>query len=434
MMSKNDIAWKRYFDNTNTLQQIDDAGFAFVQSDDLKRIARREPRLMAKQDTLSTRPRIFREQQIGILPTKNGQYILFRDTNSSSFYQFTSDEIELPTETYHSEIDLNTFDAYPGSQRLNESQAIDFAYVSSLLRTFTNTETLHLVIRNRSFSGHFQFRFPMTGIQVDVAGVQIEIDAGYESHDSIFLIEAKVGKRNDFHIRQLYYPYLEWSHRSKKKIVPIFLVYSNARYYLYEFSFSPVFGELKLVRGNCYVVNESPYIDVSLHGLLSSISMHQEPSVPYPQANDLDKVIDLIGLVGQGVNNKFDIAEYFEFDERQGDYYANAASYLGFIIRDDNEFQLTDAGIRLLNTRSLTQRNLTVIKQMLQRPSIRQSFQLLLENDMRMDLIKNKKISEIIERNTNLSGTTVPRRASTVRRWLTWAIENFDFDTKFNLG
>lgn len=428
-MSKNDIAWRKYFDQTDSLQIIDKNGLAFINANELKTIANREPRLLAKQDTLSTRPSVFREQQLSILPVRNGRYVLFRDTDSRSFYQFAKKERQLPAKTYRSEIDLHGFDAYPGGQNLNESQAIDFAHASSLLRTFTGAATLHLVIRSRAFSGKFQFQLPLSGSVIDVSSVQIEIDAGYESEDSIFLIEAKIGKRDDFHIRQLYYPYLEWSRRSQKRIVPIFLIYSNARYYFYEFSFSPIFGELRLVRGDCYTVNESPQVHVGLSDLLSSVEVWREPDVPYPQANDLDKVVDLIGLVGRGLNNKSDIAEHFEFDERQGDYYANAARYLDFIERQNNGFRLTDSGRKLLNVRTLAERNQLVVSQMLRRPSLHRAFELVVNNAMDLSSIPTSKIADIIAENEIITGTTVPRRASTIKRWLAWAIDNFEGDS-----
>ena len=127
--------------------------------------------------------------------------------------------LALTIEPFRPSQDLRAFDSYPGSQRLSESQAIDFAYISSLIQTFVGIEQMYLTIRGRLFSGAFSFRLPASfwlpagGHKVDISRVQIEVDAGYESNESICLIEAKVGKRDDFHIRQLYYPYLEWSRR-----------------------------------------------------------------------------------------------------------------------------------------------------------------------------------------------------------------------------
>ena len=120
-----------------------------------------------------------------------------------------SHNYERQPEVHHSGVNLSTFDSYPGSQQLNESQAIDFAHLTSLLQRFTGEDNLYFTIRGRLYSGQFSFELPSCDHAVDVTGVQIEVDAGFESHSAIFLIEVKVGRREDFHIRQLYYPYLE---------------------------------------------------------------------------------------------------------------------------------------------------------------------------------------------------------------------------------
>ncbi len=64
--------------------------------------------------------------------------------------------------------------------------------------------------------------------------------------------------------------------------------------------------------------------------------------MPFPQANDIDKIIDLILNFNNGLNNKWAISEFFGFDERQGDYYGNAAVYLGLLQKnnDNSEFEI----------------------------------------------------------------------------------------------
>ena len=257
-MPERDEAWRRFFERTDSLQQIAQSGYCYITADDLKFYGQREPRLMAKIDTLAERPRAFKDHHLSIFPTRNGVYLLFRDPDHKSYYRF-GDEIErLPIQEYTAQTDLFAYDSFPGFQRLNESQAIDFAYISSLLQHFTEDAQINLAIRGRTFSNPFHFYLPTNKEQVDVASVQIEIDAGYESPTGIYLIEAKVGRRDDFNIRQLYYPYLEWSSRSHKRIVPIFLVYTNSKYYLTEFGFAQDFGDLHVVRNACYVINELP--------------------------------------------------------------------------------------------------------------------------------------------------------------------------------
>ena len=424
-MSKNDRAWHRFFEKTDTLAKIEAQGFCYVEAQDLKEIARREPRLMAKQDTLSVRPVVFKRNDLVIFPVRNGRYIVFKDPDQKSYYELSAQQYDLQPEVYYSQVALTSFDSYPGSQSLSESQAIDFAYVSSLIKGFTQDNDLCLTIRGRLYSGQFHFCLPVTGYHVDVQSVQIEVDAGYESPNGIYLIEAKVGKRQDFHIRQLYYPYLEWSHRSQKRIVPIFLAYSNGKYYFYEFSFSQQFGSLRLDRSACYTINESPLARIDIVELLQDTTTELEPDdIPYPQANDLDKVVDVISLVGSGITTKTAIADFFEFDERQGDYYANAGRYLGLLDRTGQEYALTDLGGHLLETRSISQRTGMLVRQMITRPTFRKAFKLLIEHGFEVEAVAANDIAQVVEEFTDLSGSTPPRRASTVKNWLRWVVRN----------
>jgi hypothetical protein len=424
-MTLNDEAWSRYFEATSTLKNIKRRGYAYVAADELRELGQREARFMAKLDTLRSRPKVFKDNALTIFPVRNGKYIIFEDPDRKSYFKFSEQLERTPVERYDSLVDLRSFDSYPRGQSLNEAQAIDFAFISSLLKAFTADENLRLTIRGRFYSGNFGFDLREIGHQVHVSSVQIEVDAGYESDKAIYLIEAKAGKRDDFHIRQLYYPYLEWSNRSQKDIVPIFFVYSNGKYCLTEFSFGENFGDLEIVRRGCYTINESPISYVDISELLCLTPEGEEPEeVPYPQANDLDKVVDSIKLIGSGADDKTQLAEFFEFEERQGDYYANAGCYLGFVEREGRIFVLTHLGREFVQLESFSDRARSLLSQMLTRPTFRAVFNLLIANGFRLENIENAEIAENIETRTPLTGSTPLRRASTVRSWIEWILEN----------
>lgn len=428
-MSKRDEAWDRFFEATGVLSQIERTGYCIITADALKEHGHREPRLMAKIDTLAERPKSFAAHHLSLFPTRNGEYILFRDTTNKTYYQFGRELQEIPIQEYVSAVDLHAFDAFPGYQILNESQAIDFAYISSLLRHFTGDARLNLVIRGRNYSGAFHFLLPNSEHHVDVCGVQIEVDAGYESNAGIYLIEAKVGQRSDFNIRQLYYPYLEWKTRSRKRIVPIFLAFTNGKYYLTEFRFAESFGDLHVVRSECYVINENPRPALHLNQLLAETAgdlLPFEPSVPFPQADDLDKVIDTIRAVNEGVQTKESLATFFEFDERQGDYYANAAAYLGFLTRTREGFVISETGRNYLGLRSRRQRMEALVRQLLIRPTFRQVLERLQERRFDPSQIQRAEIAQVIQANTDLRKSTPTRRSQTVQSWVKWLHQNVD--------
>ncbi|MDV4343297.1 hypothetical protein HL657_09000 [Methanoculleus sp. YWC-01] len=436
-MGKNDDAWQNVFNNLNLLEKINNNGFVYVTADELKENSgnHREPRLMAKQDTLNSRPTIFRKHNLSIFPVDNGRYIIFKDDTQQSYYSYSASLDSTLITEYIPRADIQNFKTLRLSTVTSESQAIDYAYLISLLRTFTNESDLFLTIRGRLRSTKFDFSLPDCDHRVNVSGVQIEVDAGFESRDRIYVLEAKIGKRDDFHIRQLYYPYRDWSIRTDKEVVPIFVIYTNGIFYLTEFKFGDRFGELEVVRSQGFVVNEPVRQSINLGELIKTVPVvSEEPQgVPYPQANDLDKVIDLVtNFEEDPLNTKELISTFFDFDERQGDYYANAAIYLGFVKRDDdrrNTFELTPLGETLRHYNNRNQRNLLLLKQILAKPTFNTLIHELIRLDCNLDRLSIAHMADVIEANTTLSGDTLRRRASTVKRWLQWICENIELQT-----
>jgi hypothetical protein len=257
----------------------------------------------------------------------------------------------------------------------------------------------------------------------EVDGVQIEVDAGFESPEKIYLFEAKLGRVEDFNIRQLYYPFRDWSCKSTKEIIPIFFVYTNGLFYILQFAFGEKYGELCLVKSKCFTVNEPAKQPVELNQLLAESRIEPEPDVPYPQANDLDKVIDIVtNFHSAGLSNKPAIAEFFDFDERQGDYYLNAGNYLGLLKRvpSTTEFSLTREGEFIARSENRSRRNLLLLKQMLKRPSFNEIIRLFEVGNRDLSSLGIEVLAPIIQKHVELNETTAKRRASTVMSWLKW--------------
>ena len=428
-MHKNEEAWQKIFDHFNLEESLMKQGFVHISANDLKEYGNREPRLMAKLDTQEMRPKIFRDLGLTIFPVTNGEYIIFKDPKLKSYYNFNSLLDKTPIEEYIPTRDMSNFQTLSNKEISSESQAIDFAYLISLLKTFTGEDELFLTIRGRSFSGSFDFTVPQYNHTVRVDRVQIEVDAGYEGKDRIYIIEAKVGKRGNFHVRQLYYSFKDWSNKTTKEVVPIFFIYSNGLFYLTQFRFGDNFGDVRVVKSQCFIINEQPVQSINFKQLLDSTIIEREPKVPYPQANDLDKVIDIVtNFISGELDNKQNIATHFDFDERQGDYYANAAMYLGFLEREETPsgtFKLTHLGNEMANCNNRSQRNLILLKQLLKNPSFNELFKSI-ETESDLQSINIHTIESVIRKNTTLTLNTPVRRASTVKSWLSWIYKNME--------
>jgi len=432
MTSKNDAAWNKVFDELKLLDSIDSHGYVLISATTLKMVGEREPRLMAKQDTLESRPEIFRRNHLSILPTTNGEYVVFKDPHKRSYFSFDFGSSPLPVERHASESSVDSIETLNLGTISSEFQAIDYANIVSVLKSFTGETNLRLTIRGKSRSGSFQVTLP-EGPAITIEGVQIEIDSGYEGSRGIYLIEAKLGKREDFHIRQLFFPWKDWSQKTRKQVIPIFFVFSNGLFYLFQFRFGEQYGDMEIIKTKCYSVDEDPILAIHFEALAQATLVEAaEPDfVPFPQANDLDKIIDLVVSFNDEVSTKEGIADYFEFDERQGDYYANAAIYLGFLDRGEvsSQFSLTELGGELKRCRTRRSRNSILFNQLLKRPTFRRSIEILRDSRFDVNAIHFEEIADTIQRfDTRYNEVTRRRRASTVKTWLKWIAANIRFE------
>ena len=80
------------------------------------------------------------------------------------------------------------------------------------------------------------------------------MDAGYEGRDKIVLIEAKNSSATTEIIRQLYYPFRQWSENTNKEVIPVFfekrIVDGENLYYIWQYKFADVnnYNSISLVK------------------------------------------------------------------------------------------------------------------------------------------------------------------------------------------
>jgi len=114
-------------------------------------------------------------------------------------------------------------------------QHLDYAYATSLLRTFMDDASLVLTIRGRKYTPAFNFRVGKHPLQVQ--GVQTEIDAGYEGREQVVLVEAKNRNQHNLIIRQLFYPLRQWSVHTRKEIATVLFEKQGTAYHYWRFTF-----------------------------------------------------------------------------------------------------------------------------------------------------------------------------------------------------
>lgn len=370
-----------------------------ITADEVKELTGQEPRLMMKFDHSVTLPPNLRDTNRFILPLKNGLYAIIR---GEGYHQ---PEACGPIQEYvrRSHFKLKTSEA-----GLSEMQHLDIAFNSGLLGHFLNDPLLYPTVRGRKRSPLFDLQ--VAGHQLEVTGVQVEIDGGYEGRHSLALVEAKIGECADFHLRQLYYPFRFWSQLTTKRIRPVFFTYQPETqvYRFREYCFEPptVYQSPRLLKAAAYRIVDSP--EVSFHPVVS------QRQCPFPQADRLDKVAVIPFLVAEGHTTSVQLAELLEFSPRQGRYYQDACRALD-LVADDGK--LTQQGEHYVSCPP-EERYRLLCRLVLKLPVLQEVISNLLLAESRT--LQKWQVQQVVREATSLSPTTALRRTQTVWAWLTW--------------
>ena len=416
---KNDNAWEKLFQKYEILNKIDAQGQFFISADQIREY--REPRLMAKFDHRINLPQIFSNNGLSILPISRGDYVI------SHFDAYKKFDVGDSTIT-HTSIPAHLQSLDSGNIP-SEAISINCALAAGILSDFLGEEELTATVSGRMSSGVFNFNIH-NGLltNVNVNNSQIEIDAAFEGVSSLALLEAKRDISEDFLVRQLYYPYRVWNSRVTKRVRPVFLIFSNGIFSLYEYCFKDplVYNSLELVQQKNYSIENTIISLNDIEEVLSNCQIISEPEIPFPQADSFKRVVNLCELLFDSPMTRDQVTEEYAFDIRQTNYYTDACRYLGLLekYRDSNRvtYKLTDKGNKIMSL-PYRQRQLEFCHCILEHKAFYDTFVLYLQSGnvpSKSDVIQIMKQSNLY----NIDGeSTYYRRSSTLISWLNWILD-----------
>lgn len=422
-MTMNDAAWQILFDKYNILDAVRNQGEFVISASQIKEF--REPRLMTKFDHKVNLPSIFARNNLAILPVTRGDYVI---SSFSAYKEFESpsDEVQRISIPAHIQSLMPQF-------LVSEAIALNCANACGILSDFLEDDELVSTVSGRMSSGEFNFNIDTASGTKSIAvnNSQIEIDAAYEGIQYLSLFEAKRDLSDDFLVRQLYYPYRVWSNRVTKPVKPVFLIFSNGVFNLYQYQFSDPqsYNSLQLVKQKNYVIATEICL-ADIENLLSNVVEVQEPDISFPQANSMTRIINLVELLYEKPMTKQDITSEYAFDERQTNYYTDAGRYLGLIDKchDDDRnilFQLSPQG-RYIMGLEYKARQLAIVSQILSHKVFRETLKLHLQCGEMPDaqtivqIMKNASLYNVE------ADSTYFRRSSTVVGWVNWILSIID--------
>lgn len=419
IMGLNDAAWEKLFFKYRILDAVRNRGEFIISANQIKEF--REPRLMTKFDHKINLPSIFADNHLSILPITRGDYII------SSFSAYK--EFEAPnTEAQRVSIPPHIQSLMP-QFLVSEAIALNCANACGILNDFLEDDGIVSTVNGRMSSGTFDFSIDtLVGTKsVTVSNSQIEIDAAYEGINYLSLFEAKRDLADDFLVRQLYYPFRVWSSRVTKTVKPVFLIFSNGIFHLYQYQFDDPnkYNSLRLIKQKNYVIaTEISLADIE--GLMMTVSKVREPEISFPQANSMARIINLIELLHEKPMTKQDITTEYAFDERQTNYYTDAGRYLELIDKGYDEennivFRLSEKG-RYIMGLEYKARQLAVASQILMHGVFHDVLKLHLQYGEMPDtntiirIMKNSSLYHV------KADSTFMRRSSTVVGWINWIL------------
>lgn len=419
------LKWEEIFKDYPIINAVKNEGYFHITSSQINRY--HEARLMTKFDFQDQLPRIFKDNSLAILPITRGSYIIGR---FNLFEKIVNNR------------NIKTI----GAKKPNHIEAIDIENISSettallcaniceILTSFFEEESITHVIGGRMGSGDFDFE--ISNLKVKVSKSQIEIDGGFESETSIYLIEVKNLIHDDFLIRQVYYPYRVWTKKLEersinKKVRNIFLTYSDGVFHLREYVFRNMNkpDSIEMIREGKYsIVKDSLSLD-RLQDIVDNAVFVQEPYVPFPQSNDIDKTINLCELLyyKNAEMSKEEIAQEFRFVPRQADYYGNSAKYFGLVnYSNDRKYSLTSLGKNIFG-KPIEQRQFELVSLIMKY----EPFNLVMKSYLDKGVCPSVDHVKFLIKDCDLHGvgkdtTTFGRRCSTVISWTNWILDRVE--------
>jgi|UniRef100_UPI003FED880C hypothetical protein len=418
-MGLNDAAWESLFDKYHILAEIERNGQFVISANQIKEF--REPRLMTKFDHKINLPNIFVANNLSILPIARGDYVI---SSFSAYKEFDepSQDVQRISIPAHIQSLMPQF-------LVSEAIALNCANACGILNDFLEDDELVPTVSGRMSSGSFEFGINTAfGTKnITVSNSQIEIDAAYEGIHYLSLFEAKRDLSDDFLVRQLYYPFRVWSERVTKTVKPVFLIFSNGMFNLYQYQFEDPqnYNSLIIAKQRNYVIATEICL-ADIENLLRTVPLVQEPDISFPQADRMSRIVNLVELLNEKPMTKQDITSEYAFDERQTNYYTDAGRYLGLIDKTHDEdgnilFQLSAGGHRIMGL-EYKERQLALVTQILMHKVFNETLKLHLQCGEMPD---KQTIIRIMKR-SNLyrveADSTYLRRSSTVVGWVNWIL------------
>ena len=339
-MGPNELAWLRIDQELHIGDAVREDGALVVPMEDIKRVGKREIRFLLKQDRRSQVPSFL--DGGGCMSISNSDVLFYNNDLHQT--------LPTPTVVDHVNVHNSSLPALIDPWLLSsEPEAIGVVETLGGLNQFTVDNLVPRSTGRHKIFKPFEMKLHGTriGASIPITNPQVESDGWWIGDYAGYALEAKMGKSNELHRRQLFYQYHDLYSRLNDqnsdldtKILSL-ISRGEGVYDLYEFEFRDEFDIL-----SCEVLQSKRihYHRVEQNKLQIHYAEHTPNySAPFPQADDLGLVLKTFDWIASG----YGLYEWiFEtgYDKRQFDYYFNASKWLNLFDGNSSNPVLTSFG------------------------------------------------------------------------------------------
>ena len=417
-------AWSMLIEKYDIVNRVIKDGIFHIKASEIK--AFKEPRLMAKWDCIAALPTVLKKNNLNILPDSRssyvlGDFLLYQEIPELQEEVFNMDYVEIPD---YETIDINNISS--------EAVAINVLVISGILDDFLGVDGTVQTFSGRMGTGEFDFVVDTVRgnkQKIFVKNAQCEIDGGFENEHEVVIMETKNVLNEEFHVRQLYFPYRLWRKKVTKPIRLIFSIYSNMIFCLFEYRFVEIndYSSIELIKTKNYSLQDTTIDIEDLIEVRNNTricyqdNQFDDLKVPFIQANSFERVISLLENMKDNPMTKEQIAELMVFDERQSDYYYNAGAYLGLFEkkREDKSSKvfLTRLGENVFSL-NYKERQLKFVELILKHQIFADCFDMVINSGGKLPDIET--IESLMREYNVCNEGQINRRASSVQGWIKW--------------
>lgn len=417
-------AWSMLIEKYDIVNRVIKDGIFHIKASEIK--AFKEPRLMAKWDCIAALPTVLKKNNLNILPDSRssyvlGDFLLYQEIPELQEEVFNMDYVEIPD---YETIDINNISS--------EAVAINVLVISGILDDFLGVDGTVQTFSGRMGTGEFDFVVDTARgnkQKIFVKNAQCEIDGGFENEHEVVIMETKNVLNEEFHVRQLYFPYRLWRKKVTKPIRLIFSIYSNMIFRLFEYRFVEIndYSSIELIKTKNYSLQDTTIDIEDLIEVRNNTricyqdNQYDDLKVPFIQANSFERVISLLENMKDNPMTKEQIAELMVFDERQSDYYYNAGAYLGLFEkkREDkiSKVFLTRLGENVFSL-NYKERQLKFVELILKHQIFADCFDMVINSGGKLPDIET--IESLMREYNVCNEGQINRRASSVQGWIKW--------------